>query len=235
MKLAIMQPYFFPYIGYWQLIDAVDRFVIYDDVNYIQRGWINRNRVLINGEAKYLTIPLSAASQNKRICDIRLDSSEIWRKKSLKMIELAYRRSPFFNDVFPVIEQLFTDRSIYIAGYLAKIIKTLIEWLDIDTEVIDTSEKYENNNISGEERIIDICRREGADIYINAEGGKGLYSCDAFSARSIKLLFLESKPQEYAQYDNSFVPCLSIIDVMMFNSREAINKMLKNYELHDCL
>lgn len=231
MKLAIMQPYFFPYIGYWQLIHSVDRFVIYDDVNYIKRGWVNRNRILINGEPKFITVPLQSSSQNKRICDTQLQSSNKWRKKLLRMLEVTYRRSLYFDDVFPVIEKMIVNESCNLSEYMSDVITSLVGWMGIKTDVVLSSRIYRNNGIFGQERIIDICKREKADVYINLQGGKELYTPELFSESSIDLIFLSSKDHPYKQFGNEFVPWLSIIDVMMFNSQDTIHEMLAEYKL----
>lgn len=232
MKLAIMQPYYFPYIGYWQLIQSVDRFVIYDDVNYIKRGWVNRNRILINGEPRFITVPLQSSSQNKRICDIQLQPSNGWRNKSLRMLEVTYGRSLYFDDVFPVLENMIANGACNLAEYLAGMVTSLMGWMDIKTDVVLSSRIYGNDNVSGEKRIMDICKRENADIYVNPQGGRELYTPELFSGNSIDLFFLKTKEHKYKQFGNEFVPWLSIIDVMMFNSQDEIREMLLEYDLY---
>ena len=145
-----MQPYFFPYIGYWQLIHAVDRFVIYDDVNYIKGGWINRNRILINGEPAYVTVPLHQPSPYKRICDIAFQPSPIWRDKLVKMVEMTYRKAPCFAEVFPVIEKLIRYEADKLTDYLAYQLQTLAVFMRIKTEFVVTSRFYENCDLSSQ-------------------------------------------------------------------------------------
>ncbi|WFP51671.1 WbqC family protein [Methylomonas sp. EFPC3] len=213
-RLAIMQPYFFPYIGYWQLMHATDRFVIYDDVNYINRGWINRNRILINGSPKYITIPLNHASQNKHICEIKMLASN-WQNKILKSIEITYKRSPFFEEVFPTIDRIIRYKTDSLSDYLKNQLETLASLLSINTEFKLSSVAYKNTLLSGQERIIDICKREDATTYINLQGGQDLYDTKAFSAADIELKFIFMKPITYKQRSPSFTPSLSIIDVLM--------------------
>ena len=153
MQLAIMQPYFFPYIGYWQLIHAVDRFVIYDDVNYIKGGWVNRNRILINGEPAYITVPLCQSSPYKSICEIALQPSLLWRNKLVKMVEITYRKSPCFIEVFPIIEKMIRYESDNLSDYLAHQLQTLAVFMGIKTEFIVTSRCYGNNGLSRQERV----------------------------------------------------------------------------------
>ena len=231
MKLAIMQPYFFPYIGYWQLIHAVDRFVIYDDVNYIVRGWVNRNRILINGKPSYITVPLHEASQNKRICDIYLQSSSIWRDKLVKSVETTYRQAPHFAEIFPVVEKIIRHETDNLSDYLVHQLQTLSTFMGIQTEFVLTSRCYGNNDLSSQERILDICKREGATTYINPQGGQALYDRATFAQNDLDLKFLTPSIIEYKQFGSVHVPWLSIIDVMMFNSQSQLHTLLNKFEL----
>jgi hypothetical protein len=229
MKLAIMQPYFFPYIGYWQLIHAVDRFVIYDDVNYIKGGWINRNRFLSNGEPAFITVPLYQSSSFKRICDISLQPSPVWRDKLVKMVETTYRRAPCFAEVFSVIESVIRHETNNLSDYLVHQLQTLVAFMGIQTEFVMTSRCYENNDLSGQERVLDICKREGATTYINQPGGQALYNRGTFTQCGLDLKFLIPSAMEYKQFGSLHVPWLSIIDVLMFNGIAGTKKLLENY------
>jgi hypothetical protein len=230
-SLAIMQPYFFPYIGYWQLIHAVDRFVIYDDVNYIVRGWVNRNRLLINGQPSYITVPLQQASQNMRICDLSLQTSPVWRDKLVKSVEIAYRKAPCFAEVFSVIKSVMGHETNNLSDYLAHQLQTLAAFMGIQTEFVLTSRCYGNNDMSGQERILDICKREGATNYINPQGGQALYDWANFTQNGLDLKFLVPSAIDYKQFGSLHVPWLSIIDVLMFNGIEGTNKLLENYSV----
>jgi WbqC-like protein family len=230
-SIAIMQPYFFPYIGYFQLIHAVDRFVIYDDVNYIMRGWINRNRILINGIPNYIIVPLQQASQNKRISDISIEASPAWRNKIIRSIENTYRKAPYFTEVFAIVDNLIRYETDNLSDYLAYQLRMLSTFMGIKTEFVVTSRCYENSELTSQARILDICKHETVATYINPEGGQELYSKEQFKSGNINLKFLKATLPEYRQFSNEFVPGLSIIDVMMFNSPDEINKMLNEYEL----
>lgn len=230
MKLAIMQPYLFPYIGYFQLIDAVDRFIIYDDVNYINRGWINRNRILINGKASYFTIPLNKASQNRLISEISILERELWRKKFLRTIELTYGKAPQFNNVFPLIEEITAFPTDNLADFLVKTLELMTDFLGIKTELVRSSTLYDKR-LKGAERIIDICKQEKASAYINAPGGIELYDKNEFAKHSIDLKFIEPDIIVYSQFNDEFISHLSIIDILMFNSSESTKKMIKAYTL----
>ena len=231
MKVAIMQPYFFPYIGYWQLIHAVDRFVIYDDVNYIKGGWVNRNRILINGKPTFITAPLHQSSPFKRICDTTLEPSLIWRSKLVKMVELTYRKATYFIEVFPVVERLIRHETDNLSDYLAHQLQTLSDFMGINTEFVVTSRRYENIELSGQERVLDVCKREGATTYINLQGGQTLYDRTAFTKYGVDLKFLIPSAKEYKQFGSKHVSWLSIIDVMMFNSRSQLAALLNQFVL----
>jgi hypothetical protein len=231
MKLAIMQPYFFPYIGYWQLMHAVDRFVIYDDVNYITRGWVNRNCILNFGKPIYITAPLQHASPNKLICDTSLQHANFWRAKLVKMVENTYRKAPFFNKCFPIIENIIHYDANNLSDYLVYQLRTLSTHMGVRVEFVLTSRSYKNNDLSGQERVIDICKREGATAIINPQGGQALYYRANFEQSGLDLKFLIPSSIEYKQFGATHVPWLSIIDVMMFNSPNQVSKLLNQYKL----
>lgn len=232
MKLAIMQPYFFPYLGYWQLIHAVDRFVIYDDVNFIKNGWINRNRILVNGQPVWVTVPLRHASQNKRICDLELDVSGFRRERLLKTVTQAYRRTPCFDDAYPVIEAVVENPESRLASFLESAIRSICEWIGIGSELVSTSRSYENSQLQGAARILDICAKEKASMYVNAPGGTELYDAVAFRAQGTELRFIDSRPRPYLQRGTAeFVPHLSIIDAMMELGAGGIRSRLDEYDL----
>lgn len=231
MKIGIMQPYFLPYIGYWQLLNVVDKYVIYDDVNYINRGWINRNRILFNSKDKMITLSLKEVSQNKLIKEIELLNNEKEREKLLKTISQSYKKAPFYDEVYPLIEEILNFKEINLEKFLENSIKKIIEYLEIDTTILISSEIEKDNMLKGKNKILDICKNLGASEYYNAIGGQELYSYEEFNKEGIKLKFLKSGNIEYKQFKNEFIPNLSIIDVMMFNSKEKIKEFLNNYTL----
>jgi len=234
MIVGIMQPYFFPYIGYFQLIAAVNKFVIYDDVNFIKGGWINRNNILINKKSNLFTVPLAKASSNTLINDtkINLKFYNIWKVKFLRSLEHSYKKAPYFTEVYNLIENVLEiNENDLISKLAVNSIKNVIDYLQLDTEICETSENYNNKIKSGQERVLDICRIEQASQYINPIGGIELYSKNTFKENGIVLNFVKSKPIVYTQFDNDFSPWLSIIDVLMFNSVGEVNKMINQYEL----
>lgn len=229
MKLGIMQPYFLPYIGYFQLINAVDKYVIYDDVNYIKGGWINRNRLLSNERTIMFTLSLLSASPNKLINQISISPDH---RKLLKTIEASYKKAPQYSTVFPLIQGIICYSDLNLAKYIGNSIIQISNYLNINTQFLYSSEiREKNNSLRAQEKIINICSVLGGNHYINAIGGVELYSKARFEEKDIALNFLRTRPITYRQYNNEFVPFLSILDVLMFNTVEKINEMLGEYEL----
>lgn len=230
MKIGIMQPYFIPYIGYWQLLNAVDKYVIYDDVNY-KRGWINRNRILINGEIKYFNIPLQNASQNKCINQINIKLDQKTRNKMLRKIELSYKKAPFFQQVYSIMELILNNKDENLVIFLFNSFKIICEYLNISTELIFSSSLEKDYNLKGQDKILSICKILQAEKYYNAIGGLNLYSSEIFKANHIELKFLKTNRIRYTQQTDIFYENLSILDVMMYNSVEQIGIMLNEYTL----
>lgn len=231
MKLAIMQPYFMPYIGYFQLINVVDKFVVYDDVNFINKGWINRNRILVNGQPYLFTVPLKNASQNVLIKDLQLAVDDNWKNKFLKTLEFAYKKAPFFENTFELAKEVINTKSKFLKAWHFKSFGLVRNYLGINTTLIETSTKYNNRNLKGQERILDICLKENADHYINPIGGVELYSKEKILESGVKLNFIKMNEIVYHQGKGDFIPNLSIVDVLMWNPKEDIKSMLYNYTL----
>jgi WbqC-like protein family len=233
VKLAIMQPYLFPYIGYFQLIHAVDRFVVADDVTFIKQGWINRNRLLINGAAAYFTVPLKRHAADALISDVEVDqqSSQRWRRALLTTIANFYRRAPSFDAVYPIVERVIGGPFLKIADMARASLREVCEYLGIETTIVESSAVYGNAHLKGQDRVIDTCRREGVSDYVNAVGGRALYSPEVFLGHGIRLRFVETGAIEYPQFQRPFVPSLSVIDLIMFNGRDEARELLGRYQL----
>ncbi|HRU63915.1 MAG TPA: WbqC family protein, partial [Paludibacteraceae bacterium] len=228
MKLAIMQPYFLPYIGYFQLIKAVDTFIIYDDVQFIKGGWINRNYLLLNDEKFMFNLILKGASANKLINEISVQSNQ---NKLLKTIYYSYNKAPYFESVFPIIKNILNYEDKNLSKFIGNSIIKICNYLKIDTEIHYSSALEKDNELKAQDKIIHICKLLNADTYINAIGGQKLYDKKVFNDSHIDLKFIKSNLTPYTQFKNEFIPCLSILDVMMFNSVDEINIILKNHEL----
>jgi hypothetical protein len=233
MKIAIMQPYLFPYFGYFQLINAVDKFIIYDDVNFIKQGWINRNTILVNNLPYLFTVPLDNQSSFEKINNVKIQKRIYynWSNKFLKTIEQNYGKAPFYNDVILLLRNIFQIEDEYISSIAVKSLKLVSEFIGINTVFEDSSVIYGNQYLSSQDRILDICMKEQANYYVNLIGGIDLYSKEDFAEKGIVLNFIKSKKVEYRQFNDDFVPNLSIIDILMFNDVSSIKRILNNYEL----
>lgn len=233
MKVAVMQPYIFPYIGYFQLINEVDAFVFFDDVNFIKKGFINRNNILCNGESFQFSIPCKKISQNKRINQTEVDLTKKDISKLLLSIKQNYIKSPFFEEVYPLLEDFFSfyDKKL-ISQMAADSIILISKYLNLETSYKFSSEEHQNSiDLKSKDRIIAICKKEKANQYINPIGGVDLYSKKEFKKNNIDLKFIKSNAIKYKQFSDDFVPWLSIIDVIMFNSKNDIKQFLNNYKL----
>ena len=231
MRVAIMQPYFLPYIGYYQLIGAVDVFVVYDNIKYTKKGWINRNRMLINGADEYFTLPLKKGSDYLDIKD-RYLALEYRPENILAKISAAYRKAPYFKTTYNVLEEILrcSDRNLF--GYIYESIKSMCAYLDLKTKIVVSSEVDAMHDLRGAERVLSICHSLGADTYINAIGGIELYDKVHFSTTGINLQFIKTDNIIYEQLGHAFVPWLSIIDVLMFNSVDVVKEyVVHNYQL----
>ncbi|MEC5217582.1 hypothetical protein RCH09_002540 [Actimicrobium sp. GrIS 1.19] len=230
-RLAIMQPYFLPYIGYFALMAASDRFVLFDDVNFINRGWINRNRILMDGHDHLFTVPLQGASQHLPINAIAVCDDTPWRKKLLRTIEQAYRPAPFFAQTFALLNEIIHTPETNLSRYVGASLTLLHDFLGLRCTIIPSSTVYANADLKAQDRILDICRQEQATQYLNLPGGQALYQPAAFAGQGVQLDFVASPTGTYVQFGAPFVPHLSIIDVLMFNGRAATAAMLEH---HDC-
>jgi len=230
-SIAVMQPYFFPYLGYFQLIQATDKFIFYNDVQFIKRGWIHRNRILINNKSKYLTIPCKKASQNKLISEIEHALDKKTKRKLRAQVEFAYKKAPFFENVFPIIEDVMNYETKYISELGIYSILKVCSYLDLKINYHVSGGRYQNEHLEKALRLIDITKKEKADVYVNSIGGKELYTKANFAKEDIQLDFLNPQKVEYEQFKSDFIPWLSIIDVLMFNSVSETRKLLTKYVL----
>jgi hypothetical protein len=231
MRLAIMQPYFFPYIGYFQLIAAVDLFIVYDNIKYTKKGWINRNRILQNGRDMMFSLPLKNAPDSLDVCQRQL-AADFNRDKLLNQIRGAYQSAPHFARTFALVEQIVRHDDNNLFSYIHHSIVRTCEHLGITSDIRVSSEITIDHELKSQDKVLALCAAVGAKTYVNAIGGMQLYSRDSFRAQAIDLQFIQSKALEYPQFGTAFVPWLSIIDVMMFNSLDAIRPgFLNHYEM----
>lgn len=229
--IAIMQPYFLPYIGYWQLMNTVDQFVVYDNVQYTKKGWINRNRFLLNGKTETFTLPLKKDSDYLNISERYLsDNYNESFRKLLRKIEMAYMKAPYFREGFELLESclMFDDKNLF--KFIYHSIETIKNYLELDTELVVSSSVDIDHELRSVAKVKAICKALNADAYINPHGGKSLYQIEDFAAQAISLKFLKSREFEYEQFQSIHIPWLSIIDLIMFCSKLEIQAKLTEFD-----
>ena len=232
MKLAIMQPYFFPYIGYWQLINIVDKFIVYDNIQYEKCVWIQRNRILNNGKDQFITLPIQKDSDYLDIKDRVISEKYIKDyNRILNKLNSAYSKAPYYLSVISLIEECLEYNNYNLFKFVYNSILRIVNFLEIDTEIIISSSINIDHNLKNKYKVMALCKELNADTYINPIGGVGLYDKEEFKSKGIELNFIEPCLNEYKQFNDDFISALSIIDVLMFNSKEEVKLMLDNYTL----
>ena len=229
MKIGIMQPYWFPYLGYFQHCVSVDKFVFLTDANYKKKGWINRNRIIVDSREHMITVPLQKASQNNKIWEQKVLQGRGWKKRSVATLRHSYHKAPFYSAAISVVEQALMSPAISISAYAIESIAAVFEYIQGRAPFFETSDNYKNADLIGERRIIDICLRAGAHDYCNPISGCKLYDPASFRDRGLSLFFLEPRLHQYPQFSNKFIPSLSIIDALMMNSPSDMRELLNSY------
>ena len=232
MRIAIMQPYLFPYLGYFQLMEAADKFFLLDDVNFIKRGWVNRNNILLQHKPYRFTLPLQKVSQFRKINETLIAADEKWKSKFLATLHMAYHQSDYYDEVYELVKSIIYSDDLNLAIFLQHSLERIKAYIGMKTPVIPISSAMPEGSQKGQERLLHICGVHGADEYINLPGGKHLYHAEDFSLGSVRLLFIEPHLAAYPQpQQEQFLAGLSIIDILMNNSRESIMKMVKDYNI----
>ena len=228
MKITIMQPYFLPYLGYFQLINIADKFVVYDNVQYIKRGWINRNRYLLNNKDNYFIIPVKKFSHQQKIIEINI-SKNYDREKMLRKFYNAYNKAPYFEETYKLLTEIIKFPSQNLSEYTFFSISTICKYLNIKTKILISSKINYNHKLKSENKVIDICNSLNGTIYINPEGGKKIYKKENFKKFKLNLKFLYTEDFKYKQFDEkTFIPKLSIVDILMFNSKKKVKEIIDN-------
>ena len=234
MKVAIMQPYFLPYIGYFQLINAVDEFILFDTPQFIRHGWIERNNILkLNGEPSYIKVPLVKHNRNISIKDVKINNSTNWQDKIFAQLTHYKKKAPFYNEVLALLKGIFKNDTQSIVQLNNYSLLIICEYLNIKTSIKIWSEmniEIEETN-APDEWALNICKRINASSYINPIGGQSFFDTQKYGTSDIEINFIESNELKYKQFGNEFAPWLSIIDLMMFNRKEDIKCMLNQYTL----
>ena len=232
MRVAIMQPYFLAYIGYYQLIHSVDKFVIYDNIKYTKKGWFNKNRILTNGKDKLFTIPLKSDSEYLHVNERFIaDSYNKERHKIIQWIKNSYKKAPFYKENIQFIESLFNQDNSNLFDFIYFSVNQVCNLLKIETEIIQSSKLEIDHSLKSEDKVLAICKFLNTDTYINAIGGKELYSKEKFKQNNISLNFIRTRKIQYEQFSNEFFPWLSIIDVLMYIGVEKTKEMIYEFDL----
>ena len=232
--IAMMQPYLFPYLGYFQLIAAADVFVLGDDLQYIRSGWVNRNRILQNGEAKLITFPLKRDHFELPINQRQLsDGFEEEADRLINLICQSYRKAPYFAQVMPLLERLIRFPQQNLAMYTEHAIRELCAYLHIVTPILRGSDLKLKSCLDKQDRVINVSHTFVATTFINPVGGVELYDREHFARNGLLVRFFRMGDVVYRQFGQPFVPNLSIIDVLMFNCVEQVQAMLECYSLCD--
>jgi hypothetical protein len=234
MIVGCMQPYLFPYIGYFQLMNISDVFVIHDDVQYIKGGWINRNRLLLNGGPHLFTFSVEKSSYylniNQRIFTDSLYSDKLIL---LRFLESNYRKAPYFGSTMKLVEVILENEERNVSEFICHSLRYLIQYMGIKCYLVKSSDLQKDNSLKAQDRVINIVETVQGDHYINPIGGTELYNKEDFDHRNIKLNFIRTDFSRtiYNQFGKPFVPGLSIIDVLMFNPLEATGRLLAGHDL----
>lgn len=214
-----------PYLGYFQLMAAVDKYVIFDDVNYIKRGWSARNNILVNGQKHLFNIAVEGGSQNNLYTQVKVIDDFSRLRKTL---EMAYKNAPYYNETMNILEQVFAYEDRRFNHFMRNSYSIILDYLGIETELLFSSDLSNNKDLKGKDKILDICLLLGANEYYNAIGGQELYNRQEFADNGIKLGFVEPMLLPYPQLSKEFISGLSIIDMLMMNSKEDAYKHISN-------
>lgn len=231
-RIAIMQPYFLPYIGYFQLMHSVDIFVIYDNIEFTKKGWINRNRILKNNTDEYISLPLKKASDYSLVYERFLsDNFDIEKDKLFRKVNELYRKASNFQEGIKIFKEIILHNEKNLFDFVFHSILIIKDYLDLNCEIIKSSNIDINHELKSVEKVIAISKKLNCQKYINPIGGVSLYTNETFEKEGLNLGFVQSIPITYKQFENDFVPWLSILDVIMFNKKDEIKLMLEKYQI----
>lgn len=228
MRVGIMQPYFMPYIGYFQLMAAVDKYVIFDDVNYIKRGWSARNNIIVNGQKHLFTVAVEGGSQNNLYMQVRIIDDFIKLRKTL---EMSYKKAPSYINAMELMEEVLSYEDRRFNHFIRNSFEVVFDYLGINSSFLFSSELSNDKQLKGKDKILDICKLLGATEYYNAIGGQELYDRMEFEENGIQLHFVNATLEAYPQFSSEFIPGLSMIDVLMMNSKEQVLSLLEKFTI----
>ena len=232
MKIAIMQPYFFPYIGYFSLIQNTEHFIFFDTPQYIRKGWINRNRIIGgNGKDIYFTVPVEKVERDTAIRNVPISYKDDWREKMMGQLTIYKKRAPYYQNVTELVRSVITPDYRNISELAIASIKKTCEFIDMKLECDIYSEMSlpEFTVKEPDEWALYITKYTGYDTYVNPPGGKTFFKQEKYKNEGIELQFLSQELIPYRQRTKEFIPGLSIIDVLMFCTPDEIKEMMDHY------
>lgn len=236
MRLGMMQPYFFPYLGYFALISATDRWVVFDTAQYIRRGWVNRNRVLSTGQFgwKYFRVPIAKCSRETSIRDVRIDETHDWRTQLIRDLDCyQLRRAPFYDETVDLLTRVFKTANGSLVNLLKKGLAETCRHIGLVYAAQTFSEMPGRPTDTADpgQWALRVAEALKADVYINPPAGRDLFDPKLFQSAGIRLEFLEHNLPEYDQRQHSFLAGLSIIDVLMWNGRVVTRQLIDDFRL----
>ncbi len=236
MKVGIMQPYTFPYLGYFQLINYVDKWVVFDDAQFISKGWVNRNRILhpdIKKEWQYFTVPVKKHSRESRIKAVEINEEKPWRDEFLGKLTSYKKKAPFYAETVEFIGDCISFNGGSLSEWIIYTLENTCAYLNIpfDHSVFSETEMSTDNVQHAGQWALEIADTLGADEYVNPPGGYTIFNENEFQEKNIELKFLKPDLIPYVQRRDGFVPGLSIVDVMMWNDKDKIHRLLTDFEI----
>ena len=235
MKLGIMQPYFFPYLGHFDLINLVDEWIVFDTPQYMRHHWVNRNRVLHpNAGWQYITVPLRKHPQDTPINQVQIAMENDWRNRILRQLEHYRREAPYYKQVAGFLEECFSEASPNLSETNILTLRKTCQRLGISTpfHVFSQMDLALTEDVEGPgDWALNISRVVGASEYVNPPGGAALFNESKFTADNIKLTIQAFMNMIYPCGPYQFEPGLSVLDVMMWNSPEQIKQYLDTCHL----
>jgi hypothetical protein len=227
MKVAIHQPNFFPWLGYFAKISASDKFVFLDDVDLSGgSSWVNRVKVLVANKDKWVTAPLDAQSRETRILNTVEFSSQKWKTDFWKTLEYNYKRSDYWSENSGLIESIVKNQQINLSEYNKYAVVEIAAVLGIDRDrfVSASSLKAEKKST---DRLIELVKRLSGDIYLSGDGASDYQEESLFRAANIELRLMNFTHPIYTQRNQDFFPGLSVLDALISVGRKSVSELLK--------
>lgn len=231
MNLALMQPYFFPYVGYFDLICNCNRFVVFDEAQYIKQGWINRNRVLHPGEGwQYVTVPVQKHRSSTRIGQVSIVPDDSWKSKLKARLTHLKSHAPHYAETMDLLDDCLDSDERSISKFNVAIIEKICRFLGIEFNCSYISELGLDlgSGLGPGDWALQLARRLKARNYVNLPGGEDLFDAAAFQKSDIGLCIRKIEPFVYSTGKYVFQENLSIIDVLMWNSVTEIRRYLSS-------